>query len=317
MQLGKWFNLRRYRRCRGIFRRPARVHVQSTSGARRPLVVEMLAGGSIEIDDVRRCRPMFDWLLEQSPDPLPVTADSGLVTFHHQGWRISLRPSGPEFVVFREIFWEDVYGIERLPQRLGTIVDLGANVGLFTLRVAARAERIVSVEPVAANFALAGRNIAQAGLSDRVTLRRLAVAGESGKTTTIHLGGANSGSHSIVPDNVARWNPAGSEMVPTISLPDLFESEGIGRCSLLKCDVEGAEFEVFRAVGLDVLARIDRIVMEVHLGPGSEDADQFGGLCEKLRSAGFRVQHGSLDRGCGKLQSRFMLTADLDGNGRR
>ena len=48
----------------------------------------------------------------------------------------------------------DEYRLARLPARLGCVVDLGANVGLFAARIASRAERVVCYEPVPANVAI-------------------------------------------------------------------------------------------------------------------------------------------------------------------
>jgi FkbM family methyltransferase len=297
---------RRWQRCRTIFRHPARVHWQIALARPEPLDLELCTGGTVRVPDMHRARPMFDWLLERARAPLPVTAEDGLIIFQHDGQRVTLRPNGFEFEVFREIFVDDMYGIDRLPEPLGTVVDLGTNVGLFALRVGPRAERVIGVEPVAANLTLAQRNTTAGGIQRQVTIHKLAVTGESGKIVRIHLSGNNSGAHSISAENVAAWQAAGCEEVPTISLADLFAREKIDRCALLKCDVEGAEFEIFRHAPREVLARIDRIVMEVH------PAAQAGGLeelCATMRAGGFDVEHGPLVDRRGRPRTTLMLTA--------
>ena len=59
----------------------------------------------------------------------------------------------------------------------------------------------------------------------------------------IFLSGDNVFAHSISPEHAAQCGAAGYEDVPGTSLADLFDQYAVRRCSLLQCDVEGAEFE--------------------------------------------------------------------------
>ena len=132
------------------------------------------------------------------------------------------------------------------------------------MRAAPQADRVIAVEPAAANFELARLNCGQSAWGQRIVLHKTAVAARSG-SLRLYLSEGNRGGHSLCRDHAARWLAAGWEDVPAVSLGELFRREGIERCALLKCDVEGAEFEIFESVPADVLARIDRILMEVHL----------------------------------------------------
>jgi FkbM family methyltransferase len=309
MKLKHLVGLRRYRRCRQVFRRPLWVHAHLAAARRRPLQVELVSGGLLTIPDVRQDRPMFDWLLEQSPDPLPVTLENGLVAFKHDVQRVVLRPRGSDFAIFREIFGEDVYGIGAIGGRLGTVVDIGANVGLFALRVAPLAQRVICAEPVETNLALARENIARARAADKIALRKWAVTGESGKTARIYLSDGNSGAHSIRREHAAQWGSTAYEDVSTISLADLFESEAVEHCSLLKCDAEGAEFELFQHLPRDILSRIERIVMEIHLTAAGWDLEKLGALCAQLEAARFRVEHEPIRDRRGRRRPALMLRA--------
>ena len=99
---------------------------------------------------------------------------------------------------------------------------------------------------------------------------------------------------------------AGVEQVQTISLADLFAEHGVERCDLLKCDVEGAEFEIVLATPHEVLQRIARLAMEVHLTPDTP-ADRFPALKAHLEASGFALveEEGPLFEGT--LQ-QYMLT---------
>src|SRR5512144_2652965 len=73
---------------------------------------------------------------------------------------LALRGDSNDFHIFHRIFLRDEYRLERLPARLGDVLDLGANVGLFAARIAPRARRVFCYEPVPANFAQLERNVA-------------------------------------------------------------------------------------------------------------------------------------------------------------
>ena len=93
-----------------------------------------------------------------------------------QGASIALRAESNDFHIFHRIFLRDEYRLDALPARLGCVIDLGANVGLFTARIAARAERVLCYEPVPANFAQLEKNVA----APHVQPFRAAVSGTSG-----------------------------------------------------------------------------------------------------------------------------------------
>ncbi|NUQ61755.1 MAG: FkbM family methyltransferase [Pirellulales bacterium] len=308
MKLAHLLNLRRYRRCRRIFRRPLAAHLRIARAGEEPIDLELIDGAVLQVPNVRRCRGMFDWVLRRSPNPLPVSSGSGAIIFRHGDVRVSLRPDGSDYYIFKEIFLEDIYGIDRTAGPLGTVIDLGGNIGLFTLKAAFRAERVICVEPVPANLELAKLNARLNGLEEKAVFRRNAVTGGSDEMARIFLS-SEACAHSIRRQHTDAWETVGCEDVPTISIPDLFERERVERCSLLKCDIEGAEFEAFRQTPRDVLGRIDRIAMEVHFTADGWDADAFGGLDEKLKSAGFDVDCEPLRDEEGKQKQVVLLSA--------
>lgn len=62
--------------------------------------------------------------------------------------------------------------IERLDGNVGVAVDVGCGTGYHLPMLAARAERVVGVEPHTGLAAAASRRVARARLADRVTVRR-------------------------------------------------------------------------------------------------------------------------------------------------
>jgi len=309
MSLKKLFNRRRYRRCVELFRRPLWAHLQISARLPGPLDLEMNDGQRLQVPDARRSRRMFDLLLEQLPYPFPVTVADGLVEFQYEGRRYALRPTYADFFIFQEVIVGDDYRIDTLPKPLGTVVDLGMNIGLFTLKVAPDAERVVSLEPVQENFEMARRTLTRAGLDHKVTFLKAAVAGESNGTVRIYSSDSNAGGHSMFHDHATQWGDTHYEDVPAICLADLFAREGITHCSLLKCDVEGAEFDVIANTPLEVLSSIDRILMEVHLNVIDWDPRRLSEFTGRLALAGFHVQHDAIKERWGRRKRGIALWA--------
>lgn len=312
MRLSDLLSLSRYRRCREVFQSPLAAHLQLAWARSRPINLPLARGSVLSLPDVRKARKMLRWLLHDSHDGQIRSirsVRSDLVELEHRDFRVGIPASGESFFTFSEVFLKDCYQLDAVRHPLGTVVDLGANIGLFAIRVAPLARHIICVEPVGANLELARENVRRAQADEKVTFHKLAAAGESGRTERVFLSKDNRGGHSIRAEHAARWGANGYEDVSTISLADLFEREAIERCSFLKCDVEGAEFEIFANAPAEILARIDQIAMEVHLTIPQWGVAELGRLREKLEVAGFRVRHESIHDPRGSLKPAIMLYA--------
>jgi FkbM family methyltransferase len=309
MSLRRLFGGNRYRRCKQLFHRPLWSHLRTSVTLPLPLKLQLTSGQTLRVSSARRCRHMFDWLLEVSEDPFPVRLIDGLVEFQHGPNRFALRPSYADFFIFREIMVGDTYGIDSLPKPLGTVVDLGAHIGLFALKVAPVAQRVISVEPTRQNHDMARQLFERMALADKVTLVKAAVTGQSGGTVRIYTSRANFGGHSVFRRHAGQWGGAECEDVSAVSLADLFAQQRVERCSLLKCDVEGAEFDMIAGAPLELLSSIDRILMEVHLTVIDPSNRQLGELVNRLASAGFQVDHGPVRRRWGARRRGVMLWA--------
>ncbi|HUT10686.1 MAG TPA: FkbM family methyltransferase [Thermoguttaceae bacterium] len=269
----------------------------------------MREGGTLRLPSVRDCRHLFDWVLADSSGARLALVEDGLMELQGLEFSVLLPPTSS--FAFCEVFLNDTYRINAIRRPLGIVIDLGANVGLFAVRIAPLAQRVICVEPVGANLSVARKNVGrmERQYADRVTFHQKAVAGESGCRARIFLSDVSSGAHSTFREHTAELKASSYEDVSTICLPDLFQRESVDHCSLLKCDVEGAEFDVFRSAPRETLMKIDRIVMEVH----PTVCDQGSHLVRELRAtlelAGFRVSHEPLFNRRGKPKRAVMLFA--------
>ena len=256
----------------------------------------------------KRARNLFAWVLDRPRGAQPLGAEDDLLLLGHDRHRLAIRPQDTDFFTFGEVFLRDAYGLNDLQTPLGDVVDLGGNIGLFAIRAARRARRVVCVEPAEDNLRIARRNLALAGVEDKVVLRQYAVTPRPQARVRLYLSLGNHGGHSVSAEHAAQWGEGGWEDVPAITLAELFEREQIGRCGLLKCDIEGSEFALVETALEEILARIARIVMEVHLTAAQWQQGQLEALRSRLRECGFSVVHEPLhdERGRRRL---VMLSA--------
>jgi FkbM family methyltransferase len=196
------------------------------------------------------------------------------------GLEIESAPGALLVPLYKEIFYKDDYRLraDPLPPR-ATVVDIGANIGMFALYAAAEfgAARVYAFEPFPESFALLTRN-AERNRLPAITPLPLAIAGRSGPRE-LHMQGRH-GVHSL-------FGTAGEAVrIECITLSDAFARYAIQRCDFLKLDCEGAEYEILLSAPSDVYARIDRIALEYHDWITDHHHDE---LVRRFEAEGFTV----------------------------
>lgn len=158
--------------------------------------------------------------------------------------------SGAREMYCRQVyFWLPNFVIK--PQDI--VVDLGANQGLFSVVAAKAGARVIAVEAQAGFAEAMDRNLRMNNCANNVALRHGIV-------------GANIGvvSQPAWQDTASHWTGE----TPILEVEEILQ--GIDRVDLLKSDIEGSEFAIFRREST-WLDRIDRVVMEVHTDFGDPD----------------------------------------------
>lgn len=298
----------RFLKCRELFRSPFQAFISLGFLGKRPFELTLASGHSARFSRSGRDHRFWDWFFSNTPD-LEFT-DDGVVQIQWQGCTFLLRPETQDFFIFQEIFIDNEYDLGTADRPLGTVIDLGANAGLFSCAVLGKAERVISVEAVAENYQHTRRNVMLNGGNPDDVLH-VAVAARSGETLTLFHNARNSGGHSV--DQGWSGQDAAAddqETVESISLADLLTKSGCDTVDLLKCDIEGSEYEAFLATDPAILKRIQRIVMEVHISP-SYPPSRLRELLKHLRLAGFSARLDREISGSDATQAR-MLYAERD-----
>jgi FkbM family methyltransferase len=218
--------------------------------------------------------------------------------------KLEVRPdTQDEFMARNEVFNNYYFKYGKLEIKEGdTVFDLGANIGAFTILAGMeKAKRIIAVEPFPDTIALLERNIKanERLFSDPVTIFKGAVMGANDDHATLLLNNDpfGSGSHTLTPDE--RYKPVGQKEVDVkaVTLDKLIEMSGVDRIDFLKCDIEGAEYEVIE--NCTKLDMVKQMSFEWHRGPVN-----FAKFLIFLKEHGFSVAWFEGDDHRGKLQVR-------------
>ena len=189
-------------------------------------------------------------------------------------------PDGGELVyrldeekIVREVYEDDIYDRGELSEG-DTVVDVGANIGVFTLKAARQVPRgrVVAVEPAPLNLELLRENVARNRLTNTEILD-CAVSDREGEARLFERG--DYALYSL------HFGSGRSTPVRLATLDGLFQERGIRACRLLKIDVEGEELAVLRGAGR-ALQATDQVILEV------SKVEDYPRRCrELLEAAGF------------------------------
>lgn len=255
----------------------------STAGTRagRRIGLERLAKAWRRAPEVLACaRQIIEWRpvtlaylgLRDASYPLTIHFRSGdrvrLDTYH-------------DLVTVWVVFLREEY---RVSAHFRSIVDAGANIGMFALYAARRAPNAVihALEPFPSTRERLLTTLRDNGLESRVKVYSSGLAGSESPRFMSPSGPSQSRG------TVAEAAPE-AVAVETMTLGRFLEEADIPHGSLLKMDIEGAEHEVLAATQGAALRRFEEIALEYHPN-GSRDL-----LFDKLRTSGFTCRHDRND----------------------
>ena len=213
-----------------------------------------------------------------SKSPFDLSLKDGKILRVREFWTLFL---------FDEIFVENCYGPPQVMEcgPFGTLIDIGANIGLFTMRGKQLwpQAQVVALEPHPDNFRSLQEHVQINRLRD-VELIQVGIAEKCG-CFDLYLSPRNIGGHSMY----KKIPHSDVISIRTCTLDDVLSkvperSGGI----LVKIDCEGCEFPLLSTLTEETAGRISCIVFEPE--PSLYDLDT---LIRKLSSLGFTISHSS------------------------
>ena len=186
----------------------------------------------------------------------------------------------------KETFLDRFYTRYGVPFENGwQVVDIGAGVGDFSIFAAYGNpdSRVIAYEPYPESYRLMIKNLTVNAI-DNVLAFQEALWREDGE---LWLDVSNDEPLEIVSNaSPPQTQDPGTFKVQGISLENALRTQEIRKLDLLKLDCEGAEYEILLNTSLEVMSKIERIIMEYH----DLDADKnHRKLVLFMKDAGFQV----------------------------
>jgi FkbM family methyltransferase len=210
------------------------------------------------------------------------------------GLQIKLRTNSTDIQAFVNVWLQREYAKEKFEiHQSDTIIDVGGHVGLFSVYAAylCKSGVVFSFEPDGENFRLLEENIALNKL-ENIKSFNLAVSSKIGKVK-IYQNKCDQAAHTIF------GTGKNFVEVKALSLQEIFESNSIVKCNLLKLDCEGAEYEILGSLPEEYFKKIDRICLEYH--PIENSTVLLHNLKTHLDKLGYKIMDYPMINGLGLL----------------
>jgi FkbM family methyltransferase len=186
--------------------------------------------------------------------PKPIVVDVDLRSLGHG---VRLRSHTTDISVLAEIVLGGSIGHLPADLRADTIVDLGANIGLAYRWFRARypSARFACIEPDAGNYEVLCANV-RAIDGDRTHTVRACIGGRA-RRVALTTSAGEWGYRMRDVDDEAQGT------VDVVTLEEVLADAGIDRVGILKCDIEGAEAELFDDCA-SWIGRVEHLIVECH-----------------------------------------------------
>ena len=197
--------------------------------------------------------------------------------------------------VFREHYERELNYLETILSPGKTFVDVGANLGMYTLvasRIVGPPGRVIAFEPSLQSFPTLKENISLNGFTNVLAVR-VALCDKTGEAFLYH--GSDPGKNSLRSDPNAELK---GETVATRSLDEVLDQAAVKTVDVIKMDVEGAEELVLLGANRVVSSQRPVILFEINPEASSRLGLSSHGAWDLLAALGYQFfvikQDGSL-----------------------
>jgi FkbM family methyltransferase len=167
------------------------------------------------------------------------------------------------YVNYKQLFYEDIYAHCDLSD-LNVVIDIGANVGLFSLYMLKKrnCKQIYAIEPTKKAYEQLSDLLR---IEPNASVHKLAVHNFNGKSKIKSV--EDNSTISGFVDDVHPYNQhkITEEEVDVIKLTDFINNNNLKHIDLIKIDIEGLEYDVIDSLSDSDLLKSNRYLIEYHL----------------------------------------------------
>jgi len=192
------------------------------------------------------------------------------------------KPLDCNYINYYEFFVDRCFDDLRL-ENLDTVIDIGANVGLFAKYMySVNAKKVILVE---ANPYL--RESIEYHLDNDLETSTIYMNPVYKEHTKIDFRFSKENStigSNVFDGNVGEYGQLNNLIsCDTITIDDIYKDNNYGRISLFKCDIEGGEYPIFESITDEQIGLVDRFMVEFHENTNG----QINIILEKLEKNNF------------------------------
>lgn len=190
--------------------------------------------------------------------------------------------------IIEEIWNSDYYHRHFTIKKDMLVLDLGANLGFYSLYAASKGARVFGYEPEKRNYALLIENIQKNNLQDNISAYNLAVAKDKkyidifyqdfkAEFASCMISTSKTYIESIIEGDLIKIQ------VPCISLKQILDTIDAEKIDVMKIDCEGSELEILESAPESYFTKIHNIIMETHKAYSEKD------IFYLVKELGFRI----------------------------
>lgn len=200
------------------------------------------------------------------------------------GLKFVTRPGTDDGRILFDVFSKQCYRPTSL-RKGGTVIDIGANIGAFSILAAQRGAAVYAFEPHPGNLVQFDANCKLNGFNE-IHINPVCVAAKAGHAA-LYLPDNDGfvGRFSLYPGRGSR-----TVEVPVISAKMMFAEMPAGPIDCLKLDCQGSEYEILYAAGAENLKRVREILVECESFPPDQPIYSVPALSDFLIKLGFKIE---------------------------
>jgi FkbM family methyltransferase len=166
------------------------------------------------------------------------------------------------YINYKQMFYEDIYTHCYL-DNFETVIDLGANVGLFSLYMLKKhnCKRIYAVEPTKKAFSQLSNSLSD---ERNASVHKLAIHNFEGKSKIKSVEDNSTISGFIDDVHPYTHHNMNEEEVEVVTLSRFMNDHNLDHVDLIKIDIEGCEYDVIDSLSDSDLLKSDRYLIEYH-----------------------------------------------------